>query len=182
MLSRKDKILYKAKISAQDIDGKLVKDELWIIWFEDALKELNLEFKFKFKELEITIDNYEASLPSDFLSVKSLIASNGDFAIKTTYDEIKALLQLPFTVALYYAIEGNKIYTNFNGTARLVYYSSDLSLNDVPEYFDNVIVDYLVWCFYKSYYPEVEEIYRNLLERSKFYLRGNLLNLETTQK
>ena len=182
MLSRKDKILYKAKISAQDIDGKLVKDELWIIWFEDALKELNLEFKFKFKELEITIDGWGGGFFFFFFVFFFFFFFFGDFAIKTTYDEIKALLQLPFTVALYYAIEGNKIYTNFNGTARLVYYSSDLSLNDVPEYFDNVIVDYLVWCFYKSYYPEVEEIYRNLLERSKFYLRGNLLNLETTQK
>lgn len=177
-MGRIDEIIYKAKLQSNDIQGGRLKDESWLIYLNEALVQLNLEFKFKFKTASISISNFEASLPDDFLVVKSLYLDNKE-VYYTSYDEVIKRRGFAYARGLCYAIEGNKIYTNFNGNATLVYYSKDLTIDDIPPVFDSLISDYLTWTFYKIFYPELEEHWFNIYQRNKYNLRANILNLET---
>jgi len=175
-MSRQDKIIAQAKLNSHDTSGKLVRDETWLEWLRMAIADLNLEFKFNFKITTLSIVNYEANLPDDFLSVKSVYLGFNP-ARKTSFDEVRVNRGRGEYL---YAIEGRKIYTNFTDkNIELVYYGSSVSIDDIPVIFDPLIIDYLTWYFYKCFYPEVEEVYKQMLERRKFELKANILYLET---
>jgi hypothetical protein len=175
-MTRQDKIIAQAKLNCHDTSGKLVKDETWLEWLDIAVAELNLEFKFNFKTMTLTISNYQTNLPDDFLSVKSVYVGLVP-AEKTSYDDVRINRGRGKYL---YAIEGKKIYTNFTDRdIELVYYGSNVSIDDIPVYYDPLIIDYLTWYFFKCFYPEVEETYKQILERRKFELKANILYLET---
>lgn len=180
-MARIDEIIKKAKLKANDVSGRRATNEIWLMWVSDAINDLNREFKFKFKEATITVTRLQpALLPSDFLVIKSVyIAENYIPVQRVSYDK---LLERRDEKFYFYAIEGNYIYTNFNGDIKVIYYSSDITIDEVPAVFDNLIVDYIVWQFYSANYPELEENFFRIYERNKFRVREDILNLETYEK
>ncbi len=175
---RFESIVKKAKIQANDLSGRKATNDFWNEFFKEALTELNREFKFKFKSIDIDVTKLQpVSLPSDFLVIKSVYNKANMTPLKLlSFDN---LIRRAEDVFYFYAIEGNKIWTNINGTITVYYYSSDVTIDDVPAVFDQLIVDYLVWKFYKTFYPELEESYYVIYERNKLKLRQDILNLET---
>lgn len=179
MNKRVNEIIKKSKILANDISGRRFTDDTWLTFLDEALAILNREFKFAFKTEVINCNKFPTPtpLPADFLVIKSLYFKDKE-AIWVSYDKLFNYSRYNTTNA-YYAIEGNKLFTNFEGEAIMVYYSNDIRIEDVPPVFDNLIVDYLVWKFYQCQYPELEENYYNIYERNKFKLKQDILNLET---
>lgn len=181
-MARLEEIIKKAKIKCNDISGRRFTDDAWLSFLEDALIDLNSEFKLKFKEATLQVEALTPTpLPADFLVIKSVYVRHIQ-AEKTSYDRLLSEFRYLTGRRYYYAIEGSKIYTNFSGECTIVYYSSDITLDDVPKVFDSTIVDFLVWKFFEANYPELEEYYYSIYKRNRFKLRQDILNLETSEE